>query len=100
MLKAAARKGLAASRHFFRRYEPVSTVTTVSEIVGLLATTSSGDLMDSLTDFERRVTSWEYEAKETLSDLIKIGVHINVLEKGGFRDPCAHQHCWHDRMDE
>ena len=46
----------------------------------------SGDLMDSLTDFERRVASWEHDAKETLSDLIKIGVVIKGLEKGGFRD--------------
>ena len=45
----------------------------------LLATTFSGDLMDSLTDFERRVTSWEHDAKDTLSDLID-------LETGGFRD--------------
>ena len=51
----------------------------------LLATTFSGDFMDSLTDFERRVTSWEHEAKETLSDLINIGVDSKGLE-GGFRD--------------
>ena len=46
------------------RYERVSTVTTVSELVDLLATTLSDDLMDSLTDFERRVASWEHDAKE------------------------------------
>ena len=39
-----------------------------------------------MTDFERRVASWEHDAKETLSDLIKIEVVINDLEKGGFRD--------------
>ena len=42
--------------------------------------------MDSSTDSERRVTSWEHEAKETLSDLIKFGVVIRGLEKGGCRD--------------
>ena len=42
--------------------------------------------MESLTDFERRVASWEQDAKETLSDLIKIGFVIKSLEKGGFRD--------------
>ena len=52
----------------------------------LLATTFSGDLMDSLTDFERRVTSWESDATETLSGLIKIGVALKGSEKGGFRD--------------
>ena len=52
----------------------------------LLATTVSGDLVDSLTDFERRVASWEHDAKETWSDLIKIGVVIKGLEKVGFRD--------------
>ena len=41
--------------------------------------------MDSLTDFERRVTSWEHEVKETLSALIKIGAVIKSLEKVGFR---------------
>ena len=42
--------------------------------------------MESLTDFEIRVTSWEQDAKETSSDLIKIGVVIKGLEKSGFRD--------------
>ena len=40
----------------------VPTVTTVSKLVDLLATTFSGELMDSLTDFDRRVTSCEHEA--------------------------------------
>ena len=52
----------------------------------LLAPTFSGDLMDSLTHFERRATSWELETKETLFDLIKIGVVIKGLETCGFRD--------------
>ena len=51
----------------------------------LLATTFSGDLMDSLTDFERRVSYWEHDAHETLSAVIKIGIAIKGLEKGGFR---------------
>ena len=68
-----------------RRYEPVS-VTTVSKVVDFLATTYGGHLMDSFTDFERRVTSWEHEATESLSDLMKIGDVLNGLEKGGFRD--------------
>ena len=42
--------------------------------------------MDAMTYFDRRVTSWEQDAKETLSDLIKIGFVINDLEKGGFQD--------------
>ena len=42
--------------------------------------------MGALTNFQRRVTSWEHDAKETLSDLIKIGCVIKGLEKGGFRD--------------
>ena len=66
-----SRRGLKRIDFSFRRYEPVSTVTTVSKLVDLLATTFSGDLMDSLTDFERRVASWEHDAKETLSDLIQ-----------------------------
>ena len=68
-----------------RRYEPLSTVTAVAKLVDLLATSFGGDFKDVVTDFERRVTSWEHEAKETLSDLIEIGVVIKVLKKGGFR---------------
>ena len=52
----------------------------------LLAITFSGELMDSLTDFERRVASWDHDAKKTLSDLINIGVVTKGLEKDGFRD--------------
>ena len=86
MRKAAELEGLEAYRLLFRRYEPVSTVTKVSKLVDWLITTFSGDLMNSLTDFEGRVTSWEHEAKETLSDLIKFGVVIRGLEKRDFRD--------------
>ena len=50
MLKAAEPEKLEAYRLLLRRYEPVSTVTTVSKLVDLLATTFSGDLMDFLTD--------------------------------------------------
>ena len=76
VLKAAEQEELEADRLLLRRYESISTVTTVSQLVDFLATTFSGDLMDSLTYFERRVTSWEHDAKETLSDLINIGVVI------------------------
>ena len=86
MLKAADPEGLEVYRLLLRRYELVTTVTTVSKLVDLLATTFSGDLMDSLTDYESRVASWEHDAKETLSDLMKIGVAIEGLERGGFRD--------------
>ena len=65
MIKAAELEGLEAYRHLLRRCEPVSTVTTVSKLVDLLATAFSGALMDSLTDLERRVTPWEHEAKGT-----------------------------------
>ena len=64
VLKAAEPEGLEAYRLVLPRDEPVSTVTTVSKIVDLLATTFCGDLVDSLTDFERRIASWEHDAKE------------------------------------
>ena len=79
MLKAAKPEGL-------RRYEPISTVRTVSELVDLLATTFSGGIMDSLTESERQATAWEHDVKEILSELIKIAIVIKGLEKGGFRD--------------
>ena len=53
VLRAAEREGFEAYRLFLRQYEPISTVTTVSKLVDLLATTFSGSLMDSLTDFHR-----------------------------------------------
>ena len=81
LLKVAEPEELEAYRLLFR-----TTVTTVSKLVDLLATTFSGDLMDSMTDFERRVTSWEHEAQETSSYSINIGAVIKGLEKGGFRD--------------
>ena len=42
VLKAAEPEELEAYRLLLRRYEPVSTVTTVSKIVDLMATTFSG----------------------------------------------------------
>ena len=84
VLKAKEPERLEAYRLLLRRYKPVSTVTIVPKLVDVLATTFCGDLMDSLTDFERRVASWEYDAKET--ELINIGVVIKGLENGSFRD--------------
>ena len=43
VLKAAEPEGLEAYRFLLRRYEPISTVTTVSILVDLLASTFSGD---------------------------------------------------------
>ena len=86
VLKAAELEELEAYRLLFRLYEPVSRVTTVSKLVDLLGTSFSLDLMDSSTDFDRRVTNWEHQANGTLSDLTKIGIVIMGLQKGGFRD--------------
>ena len=51
-----------------------------SKLVDLLATTFIGDLIDSLTYFDRIVTSWEHEATGSVSDLIKIEVVIRMHE--------------------
>ena len=85
VLKASETERLEPYRFLLRRYELISSVTTVSKLVDLLAT-FSGDLMDALTEFQRRVTSWEHHAKETLSDLIKNWSRHQLLAKGGFRD--------------
>ena len=53
--------------------------------------------LDSFADVERQVTSWEYDAKEILLDLIQIGVVIKGLKKGG---SFVNRHDCHDRMDE
>ena len=55
-------------------------------LVDLFATSFSGDFVDAVTDFERRVTSWEHEAKEILSDWVNIGAVIKGLEKYECRD--------------
>ena len=70
---------------FQMRYQQISTVTTASMLLGLFATSFSGDLMKAVIDFERRVTAWEHDSKDALSNLLKIGVVIKALEKGGFR---------------
>ena len=44
--------------------------------------------MDAVTAFERQVTSWEHDAKATLSDLILIGVVIKRLQKADFGITC------------
>ena len=99
VLEEAEPEGLEAYRLLLRRYQPVSTVTTVSKLVDLLATIFSGDLTDSLTDFERRVTSWEHDAncqiwsKSELSWKVWRKVVFEII-------CCVDQHCWHDRMDE
>ena len=51
------------------------------KLVDLLATKLSGDFMNSLTDFERRVASWEHESTSEL-----------------FSTSLCDQHCWHCRM--
>ena len=51
VVKAAEPEGLEAYRVLFLRNEPISTVTAVSKLVELLATTFGGDLVDAVTDF-------------------------------------------------
>ena len=59
----------------------MSPYTGVAKLFVCFRYRSAGDLMDAVTVYERRVTSWEHEAKETLSDLIHIGVVIKCLER-------------------
>ena len=86
VLKAGEREGLEAFRLLLRRYEPYTTATAVAKLVDLLSSQFGGDLTDAVTDFERRVAAWEHDTKESLSDLLKIGVVVKGLEKGNFRD--------------
>ena len=80
VLKAGEPEGFEAYRLLLRRYEPQTTATTVTKLVELLSTQFAGDLLDCVTDFERRVAVWESEAGEQLSDLIR------ATEKGNFQD--------------
>ena len=86
VLKAGEPEEFEAYRLLLRWYEPQTRATTVTKLVELLSTQFAGDLLDCVTDFERRVAVWEGEAREQLSDLIEIGVVVNGLEKGNFRD--------------
>ena len=53
-LKATEPEGLEAYRFLLRRYEPsFDGHNRLEKLVDLRATTFSGNLMDSLTDFER-----------------------------------------------
>ena len=77
MLKAAESEGLDT----YRLLLPEVPVTAATKLVDLLPTPYSSDLMDEVTDFERRVTSWMHEPTETQSDSINIGVVIKGLVK-------------------
>ena len=88
VVQASELEELEAYRRLLQRYEPISKVTTVSKLVELLATAFTGAGKDALTDFERRVTYCEHDAKETLTDLMKSGVVINVLGKMDFDITC------------
>ena len=98
MLKAADLAELEAYRFLLRRDEPVSTVTTGSKLLALLEATCSGDLMDSLTDCERRVLGARGKR-----NIVTFDENRSSHERFGetwFSGSFAHQHCWHDRMDE
>ena len=88
VLKASEPEGLEAYGFPMRRCEPISTVTTVSKLVDLLATSFRGDLTDVLTDFERRITSWEHDANETLSGDQNRGCHQGSGRKVEFVIMC------------
>ena len=45
-----------ASSFFCRSYEPLSSVAAVAKLVDVLAIPFSGDLVEAVTAFERRVT--------------------------------------------
>ena len=65
VLKAGEQEGLEAFRLLLKRYEPHTVATTVVQLVELLSMTFTGDLVDGVTDFERKVARWEYESGET-----------------------------------
>ena len=52
-------------------------VTAVAKLVDLQATPFSGDLMEAVTHFERRVTSWEDEEVWRMEEFVP-AVLINI----------------------
>ena len=89
VLKPIEQEELEAYRFLLRRYEPVSTVTAVSKLLGLLATTfewRSCGLFHRPREVSRIL---EHDAQETLSDLIKIGVIIKGIGSRMNERSCA-----------
>ena len=63
-------------------YEPHSRQTTVMRLIELLSFDfASGRLLDKLEDFDMKVSEYEKESKEALSDNMRIGVVIKGMEK-------------------
>ena len=85
--RAGDTEGLEAWRMLLHNYEPHSRQTTVMRLIELLSFDfSSGRLLDKLEDFDMKVGEYEKEAKEALSDNIRIGVVIKGMEKGSLKE--------------
>ena len=80
--RAGTSEGLEAWRMLIHNYEPLSRQTTVMKLIELLSFDfASGRLLDKLEDFDMKVSEYEKESKETLSDNMRIGVVIKGMEK-------------------
>ena len=86
VLKAGEDEGLEAWRLLIRRYEPRDNATCVGKLVEILSSSFEGELMDKITEFERKVSMWEAEAKEAFSDKLRIGVVVKGLPAGSLKE--------------
>ena len=85
-LKAGEGEGLEAWRLIVNRYEPTTVANSVGRLVEILSSDFSGDIVDELTEFERKVKVWEDQNHETMSDKMKIGVVVKGLHNTSLKE--------------
>ena len=85
--KAGPSEGLEAWRQLLLKYEARSRQTRVMRLLEVLPYDfKSGEMLDSLENFERLVGQYEKESGKTLDDDLKIGIVIRGIEKGSLRE--------------
>ena len=69
-----------------QRYEPSSNSTNVGRLVEVLSSSFQGDLLEAITDFERRIMVYENQSGEAVSDALKIGCVVKGLEQSTLKE--------------
>ena len=69
-------EGFEAWRALVNKYEPTSKAIVVGKLAEILRMPFDGDLLDTITTFERKIMIYEAQSRETISDSLKIGCVI------------------------
>ena len=78
-------EGFEAWRALVNRYEP-SKVNVVGKLAEILRTPFEGDLLDAITTFERKVTIYEAQSREAISDSLEIGCVVAGMGQSSMRE--------------